>query len=51
MHTSLERPGPSLVNLCGVLAGTITTSPGPAAQVLFPAWNVTVPSITSQVSS
>jgi len=28
MHTSLERPGPSLVNLLGVFAGTITTSPG-----------------------
>src|SRR5450755_5100090 len=51
MHTSLERPGPSLVNLCGVFAGTITTSPGPAARVSFPAWKLTVPWTTSQVSS
>ena len=29
MHTSLDRPGPSFVNLWGTVGGTMTRCPGP----------------------
>src|SRR5690242_16238848 len=51
MHTTFEGPGPSFVNPCGVSAGTITTSPGPAASRSSPARKVRWPAMTTQVSS
>ena len=37
MQTSSERPGPSLVDLCAVSAGTITMSPAAIARALLAA--------------